>query len=88
VRFVSSRDIRNNPAVLWKDSEAVITVNGKPKAVVVRIDGDPKEILDFIEKIRVQMAVEKLRVFSLEKGLNKLSENEIEEIVREARKQE
>jgi hypothetical protein len=36
--------------VLWKDNETVITVNGKPKAVVMRIDGDPKEILDFIEK--------------------------------------
>jgi len=86
MRFVSSRDIRNNPAVLWKDDETVITVNGKPKAIVMKIDGDPKEILDFIEKIRVQMAVEKLRLFSLEKGLDKLSEDEIEEIVREARK--
>ncbi|GAB4319724.1 nucleotidyltransferase domain-containing protein [Pseudothermotoga elfii] len=87
MRFVSSRDIRNNPAVLWKDDETVITVNGKPKAIVMKIDGDPKEILDFIEKIRVQMAVEKLRLFSLEKGLDRLSEDEIEEIVREARKQ-
>jgi len=86
MRFVSSRDIRNNPAVLWKDDETVITVNGKPKAIVMKIDGDPKEILDFIEKIRVQMSVEKLRLFSLEKGLDKLSEDEIEEIVREARK--
>ncbi|PLV56747.1 hypothetical protein [Thermotoga sp. SG1] len=85
MRFVSSRDIRNNPAVLWKDNETVITVNGKPKAIVMKIDGDPKEILDFIEKIRVQMAVEKLRMFSLEKGLNKLSEDEIEEIIREAK---
>lgn len=87
MRFVSSRDIRNNPAVLWKNDETVITVNGKPKAVVMRIDGDPKEILDFIERMRVQMAVEKLRMFSLEKGLNKFSEDEIEEIIREARKQ-
>lgn len=86
VRFVSSRDIRNNPAVLWKDSEAVIKVNGKPKAVVMRIDGDPKEILDFIEKMRVQMAVEKLRMFSLEKGLNKLSKAEVEKIVREEKR--
>ncbi len=37
--------------------------------------------------MRVQMAVEKLRMFSLEKGLNRLSEDEIEEIIREARKQ-
>lgn len=72
--------------MLWKDNETVITVNGKPKAIVMKIDGDPKEILDFMEKIRVQMAVEKLRLFSLEKGLDKLSEDEIEEIVREARK--
>ncbi|KUK22345.1 MAG: DNA polymerase beta domain protein region [Thermotoga petrophila] len=86
MRFVSIRDIRNNPAVLWKDSEAVITVNRKPKAVVMRIGGDPKEILDFIEKMRVQMAVEKLRMFSLEKGLDKLSDDEIEKIVREEKR--
>jgi hypothetical protein len=87
MRFVSSREIRNNPAVLWKNDETVITVNGKPKVIVMKIDGDLKEILNFIEKIRVQIAVEKLRMFSLEKGLNKLSDDEIEEIVREVRKE-
>ncbi|HOK84660.1 MAG TPA: hypothetical protein PLP64_10630 [Pseudothermotoga sp.] len=25
-------------------------MNGKPKAIVMRIHGDPKEVLDFIEK--------------------------------------
>ncbi|WP_461791106.1 hypothetical protein [Pseudothermotoga sp.] len=44
----------------------------------MKIDGDPKEVLDFMEKIRVQTAVEKLRLFSLEKGLDKLSEEEVE----------
>ncbi len=85
--FISSREIRNNPALLWKDDEAVLTVNGKPKAVVIKIEGDPKKILDLIEKVKVQMAVEELRMFSIKKGLNKLSNDEIEEIIEEVRKE-
>ena len=85
--FISSREIRKNPAVLWKNDEVVLTVNGKPRAVVIKIDGDPKEVLDLVEKVRVQLAVEKLRMFSMEKGLNKLSEDEIEKIIEEVRKE-
>lgn len=32
-RFVSIRDISNNPAVFWEEDEAVITVNGKPSII-------------------------------------------------------
>ncbi len=85
--FISSREIRNNPALLWKDDEAVLTVNGKPKAVVIKIEGDPKKILDLIEKVKVQMAVEELRMFSIKKGLNKLSNDEIEEMIEEVKKE-
>ncbi len=85
--FISSREIRNNPALLWKNDEVVITVNGKPKAVVIRIDDDPKMVLDLIEKVKAQMAVEELRIFSLEKGLNKLSGDEIEKIIEEVRRE-
>ena len=87
MRFISSREVRNNPALLWKDDEAVLTVNGKPKAVVIKIDGDPKVVLDLIEKVRVQMAVEELRMFSIKKGLNRLSNDEIEKIIEEVRKE-
>ncbi len=85
--FISSREVRSNPALLWKNDEAVLTVNGKPKAVVIKIDGDPKVVLDLIEKVRVQMAVEELRMFSIKKGLNRLSNDEIEKIIEEVRKE-
>ena len=85
--FVSSKEIRDNPAILWKNDEVILTVNGKPRAIVIRIDGDPKEMLDTIKKARTQLAVEKLRMFSLEKGLNDLSEEDIEKIIKEVRKE-
>ena len=85
--FISSREIRNNPALLWKNDEVVLTVNGKPKAVVIKIDGDPKIVLDLIEKVKAQMAVEELRIFSLKKGLNNLSDGEIEKIIEEVRRE-
>ena len=83
--FVSSRDLKSNPAVLWKNNEVVITVNGKPKAVAIRIDGDPREILDTIERARTQLVLEKLRIYSVEKGFDKLSEEEVEEIIEKSR---
>jgi len=83
--FVSSRDLKSNPAVLWKNNEVVITVNGKPKAVAIRIDGNPREILDMIERARAQLVLEKLRIYSVEKGFDKLSEEEVEEIIEKSR---
>ncbi len=83
--FVSSRDLKSNPAVLWKNNEVVITVNGKPKAVAIRIDGNPREILDMIERTRAQLVLEKLRIYSVEKGFDKLSEEEVEEIIEKSR---
>ncbi|HHT10635.1 MAG TPA: type II toxin-antitoxin system Phd/YefM family antitoxin, partial [Candidatus Atribacteria bacterium] len=38
MKFVSSKELRNNPAELWKSinkEEVIITVNGKPKAIVI-----------------------------------------------------
>lgn len=83
--FVSSRDVKANPAVLWKNDEVVVTVNGKPKAIVIKIDGDPKEIFDAVDSVRAQIALEKLRLYSIEKGLDKLTDEEIEKIIREVR---
>jgi len=48
MKFISSREIRSNPARLWEvtgNDESVITVNGKPRAIVVAVGDDLEETL-------------------------------------------
>jgi len=52
VRYVNSKEVRSNPSVLWKEDESVITVNGKPVAIVKRITGDPQEELIALKQVR------------------------------------
>lgn len=43
MKFISSREIRSNPVRLWEvtgSDESVITVNGKPRAIVVAVGED------------------------------------------------
>jgi len=85
MRYVSSKKVRSNPAILWKDEETVITVNGKPVALVTRIKGDPENTLLAIKQAKAMIAVEKLRLISKQKGLDKLSNEEINKVIKEVR---
>jgi len=55
MKFISSREIRSNPALLWKvtgNDESVITVNGKPRAIVVAVGEDLEETLASFRRAR------------------------------------
>lgn len=89
MRFISSREIRSNPARLWElpaNDEAVITVNGKPRAIVLAVGDDLVETLFTMRRARISAAVEKIRIASREKGLENLSEQEIEAEISHSRK--
>ncbi len=86
MRMVTSREIRQNPAVLWKEDFEVITSNGKPVAVVVKVEDEDIFALEkAIRSAKARIALEKLRRYSMEKEYHRLSEERINEIVREAR---
>jgi len=90
VKFIPSRDLRNNPSKLWKileDDEIVITSKGKPKAIMIKAGDDVEGLLKLIDQILAQFAVEKMRLGSLESGRSKLSDKEIEEEIRKARRE-
>ena len=90
VKFIPSRDLRNNPSKLWKileDDEIVITSKGKPKAIMIKAGDDVEELLKLIDQTLAQFAVEKMRLGSLESGRSKLSDKEIEEEIRKARRE-
>ncbi|MDK2886454.1 MAG: hypothetical protein PWP54_1012 [Thermosipho sp. (in: thermotogales)] len=85
MRYINSKEIRSNPAVLWKEKETIVTSNGKPVAVVIRVDENVENTLTAFRQAKAMMAVEKLRIISKQKGLDKLNEEEIEKVIKEVR---
>lgn len=89
MNFISSREIRSNPARLWEvtgTDETVITVNGKPRAIVLAVGEDLEETLATMRRARASSALEKIRISSGEKGLATLSEQEIDAEISHSRK--
>jgi len=90
VQFIPIRMLRNNPSELWKilnKEEAIITVNGKPKAIVIdATDENLEEVIKIIRRVKAETSVEKMRLLSLKKGLDKLSQTEIEKEIKKVRK--
>ena len=81
MKFMTSKELRNNPSKLWESGtgeETVITVNGKPKAIVIEAEnGDIEEQLKSIRRAKAQSAIDKLRTYSIKRGLNKLTDDDI-----------
>jgi antitoxin (DNA-binding transcriptional repressor) of toxin-antitoxin stability system len=88
MKFITSREIRSNPARLWEvreGDEAVITVNGKPRAIVVAIGDDLEETLATVRKARAATALGKIRMHSQKQGLDTLTEPAIDAEIRKVR---
>ena len=67
------------------NDESVITVNGKPRAIVVAVGDDLEETLASLRRARAFNALEKIRIYAREKGLEALSDQEIEEEISRSR---
>lgn len=90
--FITARELRLNTADLWamldKEREIVVTLNGKPVALLTGINGETLEdTLKAVRKARGEWAMNKLRQEAREHGLDKMSAEEIEEEIRQARKE-
>jgi prevent-host-death family protein len=91
VKFITARDFRIRPGSVWenlkKNNEVVITSNGKPIALLTGVsDINFDETLKAIRRAKAEIALSKMRAASLEKGLSKLSDKEIEAEIRSVRK--
>ena len=91
MRFVTVRELRSKTATLRKDldqdREIVLTANGRPFAVVSRIEPDSlEEELQAIRRARAKVAVERLRAQAQAKGLNRLTMDDIDAMVAETRR--
>jgi antitoxin (DNA-binding transcriptional repressor) of toxin-antitoxin stability system len=91
MKFITVRDIRTSPAEIWKqlpaEQEMVITNNGKPIALLTPITGESLEqTVSAIRRARAAGAVRRLQQTAREKGLDRMTEAQIDEEIRAARR--
>ena len=90
MKFVSVRDFRIRPGDIWKqlkiDKDIVITSNGKPIAILNPVEGENLEnSIAVIRRARALLALESIQKESALKGINKLTDEEIEEEIKSSR---
>jgi antitoxin (DNA-binding transcriptional repressor) of toxin-antitoxin stability system len=90
MKFVTSREVRNNPSQFRQDVErddVVLTVGGKPFAVAIGIDEDEiEETLDMLRRLRALRAMSRMQKRAEERGVSGMSSEEIDKEIRAARK--
>jgi prevent-host-death family protein len=91
MKFVSVRELRGQPADVWKElarrKELVVTSNGRPIAILTASSEESlEEDLASIRRARAVRAAASLQRAALEGGLDRLPEAAIEAEIRAARK--
>jgi antitoxin (DNA-binding transcriptional repressor) of toxin-antitoxin stability system len=90
MRFISVRDLSTKPREIWskiKDEDVVITSNGKPIALLSGVTEETLEkTVRSIRRSRALIALEEMQKKSIELGLDKLTDSQIESEIRAVRK--
>ena len=90
MRFISVRELSTKPREIWskiKDEEVVITSNGKPIALLSGVTEETLErTVRSIRRSRALIALEEMQKKSIESGLDKLTDSQIESEIRAVRK--
>ena len=90
MRFVSVRELNTKSKKIWaqiQEDVMVITSNGKPVALLSGVtEKNLEKTLLTIRRTRALMALDKMQKSALEKGLNHLSDAEIESEIKAVRK--
>lgn len=92
MKFVNVRELRLRPGEVWKklriEKDIILTLNGKPFAILNSTDEDRfEQTLAVLRRSRALEAMEKLQKYSKDKGLNKLTIEDIEEEIRSVRRE-
>ena len=90
MRFVSVRDLTTKPREIWSkinEEEVIVTSNGKPIAILSGVTEDTLEkTIHTLRRTRALMALEEMQRKSLESGLDKLTDAQIEAEIQAVRK--
>ena len=91
MRFISVRDLRGKSAQVWEqlkdEKELVITSNGRPVAILSSVSENRlEESLAAIRTARAMMAVDLMQQQSVERGLDRLTLDDINAEIQAVRK--
>ena len=91
MKFVSSRDFRIKPGEIWELLEAgedvVVTSHGKPLGVLIGANEDNMQmLLQELTRLKAKLAVTNMRMKAQSSGLDKLSDKDIDKLIKESRK--
>ena len=92
MQFLTVRELSKSPKAtlqnLDKDGKAVLTNNGKPKALLLKIDGEGFEkTLSLLQKLEFMQNLSEMRLTSMENGNSKMTLDEINKEIKAARKE-
>lgn len=91
MEFVPYRVLRNEPTALrhklQDEGEIVVTVDGKPFAVMIDLGGSENmdDILLMVSRLRAQMAARAIRSQARLNGLDSLNEEQIDALIQKTR---
>ena len=91
MQFLTIRELSKSPAEaltrLSRDGKAVLTNNGKPQALLFKIDGNSFEkTLSMLQKLEFMQNLTEMRLTSMKKGNSKMTLNEINAEINAVRK--
>jgi len=90
MKFISVRDFRIRPGDIWKqlkvDKDIIITSNGKPIAILNPVEQDNLDSsLITLRRARALLAMEDIQKEAINKGFDKITEEEIEKEIKAMR---
>ena len=89
MKFLSTRDLRNRPGYvreLAREDDLVLTVNGKPIAILVGVEDDElEETARAIRQAKAQRALSRMRGGAARRGIERLSPQAIDAEIRAVR---
>ena len=91
MEFMTVRELSKSPkdtlTRLSKDGKAVLTNNGKPQALIFKIDGESfEQTLSLLQKLEFMQTLSEMRLVSLRNGNANMSLDEINAEITTARK--
>ncbi len=93
MEFVPYRSLRNEPADLRRKlkekGELIVTVDGKPFAVMIDLPNDDsmEDVLLLLSRLRAQLALRSIRSQARRDGLESISEQEADDVVSRTRRE-
>lgn len=91
MKFINARTLRLKSGEVWKslknDGDLIVTSNGKPVAILSDVDEDNLEVqLKALRRARAELAVHMIQQRSSEKGLDRITPEEIEAEIKAVRR--